>query len=233
MKIWWYTKDNNFGDVLTPYLLDHFNITYNFTSLEHADTICIGSIARRASNNVTVLGSGIMKSKEKLNPNANYKFVRGPLTRNKVIAAGGNCPEVYGDPALLLPLFCDESKKEYDVGIVPHFVDYKLVKEKYLNYKIINVVNTNPLEVAKEISKCRNIISSSLHGIIAAHAYNIPAAWVRFSDNIKGDGTKFYDHFKSMQIDAVLSTVDQPVFFNNTFDITPIQDIFKDLSNNQ
>jgi hypothetical protein len=130
---------------------------------------------------------------------------------------------------LLLPNFCEESKKEFDVGIVPHYVDYEYVKEKYQNYKIINVINSNPLEVAKEITKCRYIISSSLHGIIAAHAYNIPAAMVRFSNNLHGDGIKFVDYYES--INAVLkeSTVEDPIFTTANFDSSPLINIFNSL----
>jgi len=152
---------------------------------ETSDAMCIGSIIQRSTNNMIVLGSGVMHSKHKLNPDADYRFVRGPLTREKILSAGGLCPKIYGDPALLLPLFCNESKKEYDIGIVPHYVDYDEMKLQYPEYNIINLKNHNPLEVAKEITKCRQIISSSLHGIIAAHAYGIPAAWIKFSNKVK------------------------------------------------
>jgi hypothetical protein len=37
-------------------------------------------------------------------------------------------------------------------------------------------------------------VSSSLHGIIVAHAFGIPAAWLRWSDKLSGDGVKFRDH---------------------------------------
>lgn len=230
MKVWWMLKDNNFGDMLTPYLLDYFSIKYEYAPLENADTICIGSIVRRAKDHVNVLGSGIMFLKEKLNPNAVYHFVRGPYTRQKVLDSGGICPKIYGDPALLLPLFCDESKKIYDVGIVPHFVDYNLAKKKYPKYKIINVVNENPLEVAKEITKCRSIISSSLHGIVAAHAYGIPVAWVKFSNKIKGDDIKFKDHYESVGLEPILSSMKKPKFSSislGCLKIDPIIDIFK------
>ena len=231
-KAWWLTKDKNFGDLLTPYVLDYFQIPYQKVKKhKDADIMCVGSIARRTQSHHIVLGSGIYYKDDKINPHAEWKFVRGPYTRKRVIELGGKCPEIYGDPALLLPAFCKESDKEFDVGIVPHFVDYQTVKKKYPNYKIINVVNKNPLEVAKEITKCKRIVSSSLHGIICAHAYNIPAAWVKFSKNLIGDDIKFYDHYASIGIDLVQSPMDKLHFQIGSIDLSPIVKIFKDLKN--
>jgi len=229
-KAWWLTKDKNFGDLLTPYILDYFDINYTHTRIEDAQLLCIGSIARHAKEGTIVLGSGMINGrKEKLNPNADWRFVRGPYTRQRVIDCGGTCPEVYGDAAMLLPLICPAEEKQYNIGIVPHFVDYDYVKQYYSNYKIINVINENPLEVAKEISQCKKIISSSLHGIIAAHAYGIPAAWVEFSDKIKGDKIKFKDHYAALGLTATVSTVEDPIFTIENLNLDPIINILKSL----
>lgn len=225
INVYWSNSRPNFGDILTPYILDYCNIDYNMVSkVENASAMCIGSIIHRATNNMIVLGSGVMHTKHKLNPNADYRFVRGPLTRKRIIDNGGKCPAIYGDPALLLPLFCPEESKEFDVGVTPHYVDFDIVKEKYPTYKIIQLENKNPLAVAREISKCKKIISSSLHGIIAAHAYGIPAAWVKFSNNIKGDDIKFKDYYASINTNAVISTIENPNFSLGTLDLTPIKE---------
>lgn len=203
LKFYWSNSRPNFGDILTPYILDYFNISYEMCpDPQQSNAMCIGSIIHRATDNMIVLGSGLIRGKHKPNIHANYRFVRGPVTRNQIINLGGTCPEIYGDPALLLPLFCDESKKEYDVGIVPHYVDHAEIVKKYPNYKIINLTNKDPIEVAKEITKCRTIVSTSLHGIIAAHAYGIPAAWYKFSNKLKGDDIKFRDYFASVKIET-------------------------------
>lgn len=236
MLKWYWVGNNltgNFGDVLTPKLLDHFNIPYTFVGdpQKEFDAMCIGSIARWAKKGTSVFGSGFMSRNHTPNIEANYRFVRGPISRNMIINAGGSCPEIYGDPALLLPLLCDESKKEYDVGIIPHVVHYEAIKKEYKNEFVINLFTKNALEVASEITKCRMIISSSLHGIIAANAYGIPAAWVDFGP-IKGDGMKFEEHFMSGGItNAKKSSINDPVFYNGTYNINPIKDIFTSFAN--
>lgn len=239
MKVWWLGSEKargNFGDILTPAILDHFSINYEFVNhYSQADAICVGSIARRAGKGVTVLGSGIISRSDKIIAEANWKFVRGPLTRNRVLECGGKCPENYGDPALLLPLLCNESKKEYEVGYVPHFVDYGTLKEQMPNNFIIQLKNfhCSPLDTAKEITKCHKIISSSLHGIIAAHAYGIPAAWIESVNSLKGDDSKFYDYFASIGIDnPEKCSIDKPVFTLPNIDLTDgIIKQFKDFKN--
>jgi len=180
---WWASgrKDaGNFGDILNPLVLEYFNIPFTHTkSWKHIgiDLIAIGSIIDKATVDTTVLGSGVMSTESKINPNADFRLVRGPITRDCILRAGGECAENYGDPGLLLPLLCDESKKEHDIGFIPHFLDYEKIKAQFPNEFVIDIMDKNPLNVAQKISSCRAIVSSSLHGIIAAHSYGIPAAW--------------------------------------------------------
>lgn len=229
-KVYWMFGEmiNNFGDVLTPKIFDYFSIKYEF-SKNKFDTICVGSIGNKATDECLVLGSGVAWDNVKLNPKAIWRFVRGPITRDLVLKSGGKCPEIYGDPALLLPLFCDESKKKYDLGIVPHYKEYEIIKSKYPKHKVINLNNSNPIEVAKEITSCRSIISSSLHGIICSHAYNIPCSWVKFSNIIIGDDTKYKDHYHSIGLKCELSTIDNPIFTNKLVNTSKIEEVFKTL----
>jgi len=219
VKVWWLGGSDgkgNFGDVLTPYILKHFNIDYQYTKLyRNSNLLCVGSIARRANENMTILGSGIISRNDRLSIFANWMLVRGPYTRNRILNLGGTCAENYGDPALILPLLCDESKKEIDVGIIPHHIDYSLIKEKYSTESVIQLrhLENSPLDTAREITKHRQIISSSLHGIIAAHAYGIPAAWIDSENKLKGDDVKFYDYFASVGIDnPQKSNIKDPIF---------------------
>lgn len=228
MKFWWLNDPKNFGDLITPYLLDYFNIKYEYSENDY-EAICTGSIAFYAKKNTLVLGSGVIRPEDAIEPKANWKWVRGPLSRNRILAEGGVCPEIYGDPALLLPLLCSESKKQYDIGIVPHYVDLLQVQREYPGYHIISPLNPDPLEVIKEITKCRYILSSSLHGIIVAHAYDIPAAWTPFSNKLRGGDFKFKDYYLSVNLQCISSTVNSPVFTTGKIDIDPMKNIFKSM----
>lgn len=220
----------NFGDVLTPKILDHFGIAYQQV-YEDWNMICIGSIADHARPGVTVLGAGIMSRTDRPNPEADWRFVRGPRTRERILAMGGTCPEIYGDPGMLLPLLVEESAKEHDIGIVPHYIDYKEIKAQYPDHFVVDLLNENPLKVAQEITKCRKVISSSLHGLICANAYGIPAAWVRFGDRLAGDDVKFEDHYAAMGLEIHQSTMDNLVFQTGSIDLAPVIRIFQSFSN--
>jgi len=234
MKVWWLgsgTGQGNFGDILTPAILDHFSIEYNFVNhYAKADAICVGSIARRAGPGVKVLGSGIISKNDRVVPDADWKFVRGPFTRDRVKYFGGDCPEVYGDPALLLPLIVKASNKKYEVGIVPHNVDLTYVSENFKNNNIISLKTRNYKNVIDKITQCESIISSSLHGVICAHAYGIPAAWVKSNTTLKGDNIKFEDYFASVDIAGFQSTYETPKFIDpGVFDNSKILKILKNI----
>ena len=211
-KVWWGTRPLNFGDVLTKQLFEHFNIPFvKVKEKEDADTLCIGSVVRLANSGSMVLGSGCIHDNESLDRTVEYRFVRGPKTRDQVIKCGGECPEIYGDAALLLPDFVPAKEKTHKIGIVPHYQDYEQVMQSYgKTDKVINVVG-DPIRVAEEISSCEKIISTSLHGIIAAHAYDIPAAQFTRS-KLWGSGIKFKDYAASVGTSTITSTVENPIY---------------------
>ena len=172
--------------------------------------VTAGSILAHVDNKSIVWGSGIIEYDTKV-ARATFLAVRGPKTRKNLILQNHNVPEVYGDPALLLPkYYSSKIPRKYKIGIIPHFVDYPLVSDWYINsseIKIINLLNNSVETVIDEIRSCEHIISSSLHGIIVSHAYGISAVWVKFSDKLFGDDIKFEDYFESEVIDILNTTI--------------------------
>ena len=127
--------------------------------------------------------------------------VRGRLTNEKIINDGYEGCNVFGDPALLLPLIVKPSlEKKYNLAIIPHWSEYDFFYNKYGNhYKVLDIRTTDVEHFVQELTSCKYILSSSLHGIILSHAYNIPALWIKHG-YIDTDGFKFYDYFSSVDI---------------------------------
>lgn len=203
-------QKENYGDLLSRYLVE--KISGKAVSWVHPKKqpwykrnknhyLAIGSILAQASKNSIVWGSGII-DKEHSVAKADFRAVRGPQTRKFLLNLGYDCPKIYGDPALVLPeYFNPQVKKNFKIGIVPHYVDYPQVEQWYSNDEDVQIVDllTDDVETTTtEILECDYIISSSLHGIIVAHAYGIPALWVEFSNKIFGDGVKYADYFESV-----------------------------------
>ena len=125
---------------------------------------------------------------------------RGTLSLRKAKKSGCNCSGVFGDPALLVPKFyIPQVEKQYEIGIIPHYMDQYKVCQTNVNFHYINVFDTIE-NVIDEINKCKYILSSSLHGLIVAHAYGIKAKWLKVTDDIGGDGFKYKDYLESVQI---------------------------------
>lgn len=121
---------SNFGDLLTPVILSHYGIDFCYADAQEADVFCVGSIAKNARSGTIVLGSGAMRVDEKLCADAKWIWVRGPRTRSIVIRDGGICPEIYGDPALLLPeIFSEDIETKHKIGLVPHIRHYREAKK--------------------------------------------------------------------------------------------------------
>lgn len=209
MKVWWSRSpaNGNFGDILTPIILNHYKISFEYQNLKTADTISTGSIARFAKPNMLVLGSGVISKSDVLCHTAKYRFVRGKITRDMIISQGGQCPNIFGDPAILLPrIFKRDVEPINQIGLFAHYVDLNQYPQS------INPLQ-KPIKVLKDIWSCDKIISSSLHGIIVAHAYGIPAAWVKLSNKLTGDDVKFHDYAQSVGMESMpLSTLDNPVY---------------------
>jgi pyruvyltransferase len=194
----------NWGDALNRKLIPTLSgrRVQPLNGFYHDRYSVIGSLMEGANSRTTVWGSGfIEEGTHCLEPPRAVFAVRGPLTRNSLLKSGVNCPEIYGDPALLLPTFYDPYvEKRFQVGIIPHFIDKGLsLFSGRINENILIIDIERGIEsVVKDIKACNCILSSSLHGLICADSYRIPTAWVRLSENVKGGDFKFMDYYLSI-----------------------------------
>lgn len=182
--------------------------------------LAIGSILDRSLPNFHIWGAGYMNKFEKAKGGKLYA-VRGPYSAEKLHDEGFPLCNTYGDPALLLPLVYNPLiQKKYECGIIPHLKEYEYFKNRFSTMKIINLRNENIEETINQILSCKYIISTSLHGIIVAHAYDIPALWIK-KGNIDTDGIKFKDYFASVGIPIYSGKFDIDELLSKSYDQLP------------
>lgn len=206
----WSKRLNNFGDILNPYIIRNLsskkiiNVRSDYCNSEHL--LAIGSVLDRATKSSVIWGSGFISEESRfIEAPKKIMAVRGPKTRQLLMNQNIECPEIFGDPALLLPgIFKKEISKKYETGIIPHYIDKNnnWLKPVSQSVKIIDLQDPNPLNVIEQILQCENILSSSLHGLIVADAYNIPSLWVKFSENVTGGNFKFQDYYQAIKDDT-------------------------------
>jgi hypothetical protein len=207
----WYSS-NNFGDSLTHYLIK--NISGKTPVLVEKNDPCdkfmvTGSILNNDVVNATVWGCGVAWANDIIPAKKKIIAVRGKLTGYLCNAQEIPHENIFGDPCLILPkLFPMAKNPKYKLGIFPHYVDTKIVYDSLglSDYQLaehgIKIIDVNDTveNVVSQVVQCEKIIASSLHALIVAHAYGVPAEWVQFSNKIVGDGFKYMDYYSCTDV---------------------------------
>lgn len=165
----------------------------------------IGSILHFADKNTIVWGSGsvwynsvpIIQPKQIL-------AVRGKMTKLNLKSKGYKCPDIFGDPGLLIKKYTDSTinniPKNFKLGLIPHFSEKKssVLREflKHPEIKVIDIENVDNL--VTDLLSCEKIASSALHGLVFSDAFQIPNVWISFSNKIFGGNYKFLDYYSSI-----------------------------------
>lgn len=210
ISIGWLPCYGNWGDQLNKILCEKISRKkVRLVDAINPQEFCyynIGSVLGWiTSSNCEVWGTGFISKDSKLQSvPKKIHAVRGPLTREKILEQNVECPEIYGDPALLYPMFyMPLIEKKYKYGIIPHYIDqnsrWVLKFQNNPFVKIINVLDPSINRFVNEINSCEIILSSSLHGIICGDSYGIPSYWIKLSDNVIGGEFKFVDYFLSVK----------------------------------
>lgn len=214
IRAFYYRQNSNFGDVLTPYLIKQiFGVhVHHSTFPKNCNFIGIGSVLEKieeAPEDVTIWGAGFMWEGSYFKENyivkkQNILAVRGKLSAARLIkkedprakdfvSANGT---VVGDPGLLIT--DPHETKQYELAFVPHYIDRSCEISNYIkrlpNVHYIDIMQESSSFI-HELSKCKYVISSSLHGVIAADALGLPNLHVMLSDKVMGKNYKFRDYY--------------------------------------
>ncbi len=225
------TRLNNFGDLLGPIIVKAFlnksNISLKPKFMPNK-FLTVGSILHYASEGDYIWGSGIngkkINEKYSLN-NLNIFLVRGPMTRNFLVNLGLNCPELYGDPAILFsdlfPEYQNPKRGESKVLFIPNYNE----EIKNLNSKTYKIIS--PLEplsdIIQAITSSGFVISSSLHAVIIAESYGIGARFLevknessfKYIDYLQGTGRFEYTPAESIEKAIELGPQPKPIIDKN------------------
>lgn len=194
--------------MISPYLLTKLKGDAIYTepdSPEHK-YVLTGSILSAPIKNATIFGAGFVSEDEKfIGENVMIKAVRGVGTLHKLRNYIDVSNVLVGDPGLLLPYYYNpKPEKKYKIGVTPHIMDYERSKDS--NHFVIDLrmgdetISEAVERVVYQINQCESILSSSLHGLVVAKAYGIPAEYFH-SASLVGDGFKFRD-FLETEVDV-------------------------------
>jgi Polysaccharide pyruvyl transferase. len=216
----------NFGDELGPEIIQnlfsYIDVVYE-PDITKADLLSVGSLlhilldleSNRPTKKMHIWGSGTIyplqaevssiKETYPLHDFSELNFsklkfhaVRGKLTQEDLKLS----PLPLGDPGLLVNKVYQESPtKEDKIGIIPHFeeADHPFIQKLSADprFKIIDVLRA-PQAVITDITSCKLVFSSSLHGLIVADSFNIPNLHMNLSDRLVGGDFKFEDYYSAI-----------------------------------
>ena len=211
LRLHWSSSKPNFGDWLSPVICGILSgRTVVHAGVGRCDLVAVGSLLSRIKEGwfqrpVHVWGTGFIEERPVKSSKHFYHAVRGHKS-----AAQLRSPTVpaLGDPGLLCDLVLPEHArlgKDYAVGLVPHYTDQdhpwvRRFVERHPHTTILNVFS-EVRDFLRQLARCEFVISSSLHGLIAADSFSIPNARIRLSRRIRGDDFKFDDYYSVYGID--------------------------------
>lgn len=211
----WWDNRSNFGDAVGPWLVERITgkspVNSRRVKHEGPTMLAVGSIIGHLDRDHAALwGTGLMGplSEDRLKRLRGYDdvkvhAVRGRLTAEELRSSlGWDVPDVFGDPALLLPRFYSPRRSEASAGsvaVVPHYAHTKHFPASSPEGVHMVDVAQGLERVVDEIASADSVISTSLHGIIVAQAYGVPWVWLRVDDHqLGGDQFKFNDFFSTL-----------------------------------
>lgn len=211
-----YSTVDNIGDSLSPvivnWMLKQKGIDGEKKLSRTKHLLAVGSVVGRGRFDASIWGSGILKERSKWIIERQHLYrkyeicaVRGPVTRKAFLDAGYSCAEIYGDPAILMPEIYKTTvnEKRYDFSLILHHrteiadqadeSNYQFVVPSYIH--TIDPKTDDYKFFIDEIVSSKYVISSSLHGIILAESYHVPAIFLNWG--MEDQTVKFEDWYLS------------------------------------
>ncbi|MEN9504468.1 MAG: hypothetical protein RI958_394 [Actinomycetota bacterium] len=220
--------EDNVGDLLGPVVVRLLLAQRGLPEgmLPAGRLLTVGSIMHLARPGDVVWGSGRNARVSDANhhlDDLDVRAVRGPLTREWLHGNGVACPEVFGDPALLLPglrpdLVKLSASKRHRVTFVRHFDDVPSLPRRGVT---VRSARGDAEALLRTIVQSELVVSTSLHGVVVAEAFGVPARAIRnrfepefkFSDYFAATGRPGAQRLASLD-DAIAAGGEQAIVFD-------------------
>lgn len=205
-----YFTYGNSGDVFTREIINtHYSQFTEKIEVENLPSegnrlLIVGSLGHRVLPGDILCGvgiKGIVIPSAKNNP-CRIFGLRGPISYEHFKKAGYDLSEVkfIKDPGLLIRFHVDlnRHKKPRGAAFIPHYRDRATCKSRLpRGLKYIDIDNP-AAKIAEQILSSEVVYSSSLHGIIFAHALNRPCVFVR--PQTTEPLVKYLDYYESIDM---------------------------------
>ncbi len=203
----------NWGDALNTYLIRKISGVRPYSTIttlklpwKKSYTVIGSILSFHNLDGVEVWGTGLISQNSVIKGKpARVHAIRGPLTAKILKAENIECPNIYGDPAITLPLFYrpnrPKSIKKNRLGVILHKGDRNNKRfKKIMNEEgVLNInIYSKTTQFVDDVISCETIASSSLHGLITADSYGIPRTWLHGYPIEKHGRFKFDDYFLGM-----------------------------------
>ena len=206
LKPYQFFVTGNAGDLLAGELIaEHYGAQTENDKKRGSRLLMVGSIAHCMKDGDVLCGIG---TKDRPMPSASEARVtvwalRGPITYDRVKAAGHDVSNVQFlyDPGLLMRFrAAQEAKtaKPHGVIFIPHYRERGLFVDRPPKGMRLVDIDATPMDVARAILNAELVYTSSLHGVIFAHALNRPVVLVR--PQTPEPQLKYEDYFASVNV---------------------------------
>lgn len=210
----------NWGDFINPFLVEKITgkqvISYKriYNIKNRVPLYGVGSILHHSDpglKNAVIWGSGfIYPPKNHIGTPSKILALRGKESAKIFDNLNITHPGIYGDPALIFPTFYNPTREvKYKLGIIPHYSELesfenniKLSRNRDVRIISPMVKEKNVYEIINKMRECEAIISSSLHGLILADAYQIPSLRFTYSNKLVGGDFKFNDYYSGVGLNS-------------------------------
>lgn len=191
--------ENNLGDLLGPIVVSGMlgSAGIDRATQPSRRLLAVGSILHMGQPGDVIWGAGRngrVADHDHRTDGLDVRAVRGPLTRQWLRDRGVECPAVFGDPALLMPLIRPDlaalaARPRHRATFIRHIDDR--LSGSWLHPRTMSA-RAELERVLRRIVQSRLVVSTSLHAVIVAEAFGIPARSIR---NRSEPEFKFADYY--------------------------------------